>query len=151
METLDSPAYTSCSQTIYDDLSLHLLQILWVDGTRGRAALPGEETEMRDAVARAAGMLLGQLYDRNCRRAFVPTEAFYAPQLSEDLFNAEVQSSLAHGAFLEAKRTRVWQVLRCAPPSQADFAVSHARRARVGHAEVYNHQLRPRLARCETF
>ena len=90
-------------------------QVLWVEQARGRPALRPAAQALRDSVSSAVGRLLGQLYDRNCRREFAPAEAFYAATLSADLFNAEVQQSLARGAFLEAKNTRVWQVLRSAP------------------------------------
>ena len=89
-------------------------QVLWVEQARGRTALRPAAQALRGSVSSAVGRLLGQLYDRNCRREFAPAEAFYAANLSADLFNAEVQQSLARGAFLEAKNTRVWQVLRSA-------------------------------------
>lgn len=38
-----------------------------------------------------AGKLMGQLHDRNCRRAFAPAEAFQADQLPADRFQSEVQ------------------------------------------------------------
>lgn len=83
-----------------------------MEQTRGRPALPQLAEELREAVQGAVGRLLSQLFDRNCRRQFAPTDAFYAPQMGEELFMAEVQGSLARGAFLEAKQTRVWRVLR---------------------------------------
>ena len=83
-----------------------------MEHTRGRSTLPAAAQALREAVGAAVGRLLGQLYDRNCRRQFAPPEAFYAPQLSEALFDAEVQAVLEKGAFLEAQRSRVWLILR---------------------------------------
>lgn len=54
--------------------------------------------------APTAGKLMGQLHDRNCRRAFAPAEAFQADALPAERFQSEVQvraagnGCLRHGA-----------------------------------------------------
>lgn len=88
------------------------LQILWVEQSRGRQAFSAAAENLRRAARAAAGGLLRQLYDRNCRRQFAPAEAFHVAQLSGELFQAEVQRSLKRGEFLEAENQRVWLVLR---------------------------------------
>ncbi len=62
----------------------------------------------------AAGQLYGQLYDRSCRRAFAPTEAFHAPGLVPERFLQEAAASRScTGQHEDAER--VWQVLQHAP------------------------------------
>ena len=44
----------------------------------------------------AAGKLMGQLHDRNCRRPFAPPEAFQADALPADRFQSEIQVRWRH-------------------------------------------------------
>lgn len=46
---------------------------------------------LRRALKEAAGKLMGQLYDRNCRRRFAPTEAFQADALPQERFHIEMR------------------------------------------------------------
>jgi hypothetical protein len=74
---------------------------------------------VRQNLIESAGILLGQLYDRNCRRAFAPDEAFQTEHLPPARFHAEVKAAAATlGGLMEAKHTRVWAILTCAlcPP-----------------------------------
>ena len=74
-----------------------------------------------DAAARrarlkeGAGKLMGQLYDRNCRRAFAPAEAFQADSLPLDRFQAEVQVCV----LLSQRRPAIGQASSAADPLPA--------------------------------
>lgn len=48
----------------------------------------------------APGKLMGQLHDRNCRRAFAPAEAFQADALPADRFQSEMSAATAAGRAL---------------------------------------------------
>ena len=52
---------------------------------------------LRTALKEAAGKLMGQLHDRNCRRAFAPAQAFQADALPPDRFHSEMQASKGGG------------------------------------------------------
>ena len=49
------------------------------------------ELGLLNPLVSAAGKLLGQLYDRNCRRGFAPAAAFQADALPPDRFHSEMQ------------------------------------------------------------
>ena len=71
----------------------------------------------RAALKEAAGKLVAQLYDRNCRRQFVPLEAFQTDSLPPERFQAEMQiAAAASGGLMQATNTRVWGLLRSTPP-----------------------------------
>ncbi|GLC57434.1 hypothetical protein PLESTB_001224100 [Pleodorina starrii] len=99
-----------------------LWQVLWSDGQTDRTAA-GDA--LYAVLARTGGLLYGILYERNCRRAFCPTEAFHATALAPDWFFTEANSSRSH-AGREDGSSRVWQVLRHAP-----YLVPFADRARL--------------------
>jgi len=68
---------------------------------------------LRAALKEAAGKLLSQLYDRNCRRQFVPLEAFQTDSLPPERFRVEMQTAAAAaGGLMQATNTRVWGLLR---------------------------------------
>ena len=68
---------------------------------------------LRGALKESAGKLLTQLYDRNCRRRFAPSEAFQTGNLSPERFHAEMQTAAnAAGGLMQATNTRVWGLLR---------------------------------------
>ncbi len=68
---------------------------------------------LRAALKEAAGKLLSQLYDRNCRRQFVPLEAFQTHSLPPERFRVEMQTAAAAaGGLMQATNTRVWGLLR---------------------------------------
>ena len=68
---------------------------------------------LRAALKEAAGKLLSQLYDRNCRRQFVPLEAFQTDNLPPERFRVEMQTAAAAaGGLMQATNTRVWGLLR---------------------------------------
>ena len=50
------------------------------------------------AWPRCTGKLMGQLHDRNCRRAFAPAEAFQADALPAERFQSEMQVGGGAGA-----------------------------------------------------
>lgn len=75
---------------------------------------------LRAALKEAAGKLLSQLYDRNCRRQFVPLEAFQTDSLPPERFRVEMQTAAAAaGGLMQATNTRVWGLLRSEPSSSA--------------------------------
>ncbi|KAG2447722.1 hypothetical protein HYH02_007182 [Chlamydomonas schloesseri] len=99
-----------------------LWHVLWSDfetehSTAGEA--------LHAVLARAGGQLFGILYERNCRQAFCPTEAFHATALAPDRFLTEASSSRS-SAGREDGTSRVWQVLAAAP-----YLVPFADRARL--------------------
>ena len=70
---------------------------------------------MRAALKEAAGKVLAQLYDRNCRRQFVPPEAFQTDSFPPERFQVEMQTAAAaSGGLMQATNTRVWGLLRWA-------------------------------------
>ncbi|KAK9829627.1 hypothetical protein WJX72_006957 [[Myrmecia] bisecta] len=108
-------------------LKFAIWQALWVES----APLPGgwsaPAAALRAALKEAIGKLLGQLYDRNCRRAFAPADAFHVDSLPPERFHGEMQAALvASGGQTEALRSRVWSLLRHTP-----FLIPFAERARV--------------------
>ena len=91
-----------------------LEQVLWVEKSPGQGSWSPAASKLRADVRDAVGKLLGQLYDRNCHRAFVPTEAFHIDNLPPERFHAEVNAAAAaRGGLMEASHTRVWLILRC--------------------------------------
>jgi hypothetical protein len=60
-------------------------------------------TGLRQALKESAGKLMGQLYDRNCRRVFAPAQAFQADALPPDRFHAEMQASHTRSPFARWK------------------------------------------------
>ena len=74
-------------------------------------AAPGRA--LRAALKEAAGKLLAQLYDRNCRRQFVPLEAFQTDSLPSERFWVELQTTAAFtGGLMQATNSRIWGLLR---------------------------------------
>ena len=75
---------------------------------------------------------MGQLHDRNCRRAFAPPEAFQAQALPAERFQAEIQAGTAAGRQLsEASGGRGWGLLSYAP-----YLVPFRERAKLFQAVV---------------
>ena len=84
------------------------------------------------AAAPSAGKLMGQLHDRNCRRAYAPPEAFQAEALPVERFQAEIQAGTAAGRQLsEAGGGRGWGLLSYAP-----YLVPFRERAKLFQAVV---------------
>lgn len=78
--------------------------------------LPAAARTLRAALKEAAGKLLAQLYDRNCRRHFLPLEAFQTDSLPPERFQMEMQTAAAAaGGLMQATNTRVWGLLRSLP------------------------------------
>ena len=68
---------------------------------------------LRAALKEAAGKLVAQLYDRNSRRQFLPSEAFQTDSLPPERFRVEMQTAAAaSGGLMQATNTRVWGLLR---------------------------------------
>ena len=68
---------------------------------------------LRAALKEAAGKLLGQLYDRNCRQQFVPQAAFQTDSLPPQRFQVEMEAAAAAaGGLMQATNTRIWGLLR---------------------------------------
>jgi hypothetical protein len=63
--------------------------VLWAESQPAQG-WPAPAAQLRGKLKEAAGALLGQLYDRNCRKAFAPAEAFQTEQLPPARFHAEV-------------------------------------------------------------
>ena len=75
--------------------------------------IPAPAKALRTALKEAAGKLLGQLYDRNCRRQFVPPEAFQTDSLPLQRFQVEMEAAAAAaGGLMQATKTRIWGLLR---------------------------------------
>ena len=90
------------------------LQVLWAEPQPAQG-WPPAAAGLRRKLKEAAGTLLGQLHDRNCRRAFAPAEAFQTEHLPPARFHAEVKAAAASvGGLMEARHTRVWALLTCA-------------------------------------
>ncbi|DBB12911.1 TPA: hypothetical protein ACH3X3_005665 [Trebouxia sp. C0006] len=106
-------------------LKFALWQVLWVESPSSPMAAPARA--LRAALKEAAGKLLSQLYDRNCRRQFVPLEAFQTHSLPPERFRVEMQTAAAAaGGLMQATNTRVWGLLRHAP-----FLIAFQERAQV--------------------
>ena len=95
--------------------------------------MPAAARASRAALKAAAGKLLAQLYDRNCRRQFVPAEAFQTDSLPLERFQHELQNAAAaSGGLMQATNTRVWGLLKCVvctlpcivPPASSHSALS---------------------------
>ncbi|DBA78986.1 TPA: hypothetical protein ACH3X1_008854 [Trebouxia sp. C0004] len=95
-------------------LKFALWQVLWVESPSSPMAAPARA--LRAALKEAAGKLLSQLYDRNCRRQFVPPEAFQTDSLPPERFRVEMQTAAAAaGGLMQATNTRVWGLLKSEP------------------------------------
>ncbi|KAL0034411.1 hypothetical protein WJX79_000811 [Trebouxia sp. C0005] len=106
-------------------LKFALWQVLWVESPSSPMTAPSKA--LRAALKEAAGKLLSQLYDRNCRRQFVPLEAFQTDSLPPERFRVEMQTAAAAaGGLMQATNTRVWGLLRHAP-----FLIAFQERAQV--------------------
>lgn len=99
------------------------LQVLWAEsqpapGSVSHSTWTGRAATLRQQLTEAAGSLLGQLYDRNCRREFAPAAAFQTEHLPSARFHSDVKAAAATlGGLMEAKHTRIWAVLTCVCPS----------------------------------
>lgn len=70
-----------------------LMHSVWkpFDSSQTAGGWPPRAAALRSRLKDAAGRLMGQLFDRNCRRAFAPVEAFHADALPADRFQAEIR------------------------------------------------------------
>ncbi|GAB4817517.1 hypothetical protein N2152v2_004563, partial [Parachlorella kessleri] len=81
-------------------LKYALWQALWAETPPSPGGWSEAAAGLRSAFKSGAGKLLGQLYDRNCRRGFAPAEAFQADALPPDRFHSEMQAGTAAGRAL---------------------------------------------------
>ncbi len=87
VEVAPSPGVaTSCVITL-------LMHAMWkpFDCSHTTGGWAPRAAVLRSRLKDAAGRLMGQLFDRNCRRAFAPVEAFHADALPADRFQAEIR------------------------------------------------------------
>lgn len=121
-------------------LKLALWHVLWVEAAPSPGGWPPEAAALRAQLKEAAGQLMGQLHDRNCRHAFAPAQAFQAEALPADRFQSEMQAGAAAGRALGeadagsgggAGAGRAWGLLAHAP-----FLVPFRERARLFQALV---------------
>ncbi|PSC67747.1 E3 ubiquitin-ligase UPL6 [Micractinium conductrix] len=121
-----------------------LWHALWAEAAPSPGGWPPEAAALRAQLKQAAGKLMGQLHDRNCRRSFAPAEAFQADALPADRFVAEVAAAAAAGTALADGASagggaegapggggRAWGLLSYAP-----FLVPFRDRARLFQAVV---------------
>eukprot|EP00798_Chlamydomonas_sp_ICE-L_P015877 gene15877-22007_t len=91
-----------------------LWQLLWMSADRGPNA--DSNRTLFQGFTSTCGQLYSQLYGRNCRQAFAPTEAFHAPGLVPERFLKEAAASRSSASeFQDRDRERVWKVLKLAP------------------------------------
>ncbi|KAL4436604.1 hypothetical protein ABPG75_003743 [Micractinium tetrahymenae] len=81
-------------------LKLALWHVLWVEAAPSPGGWPPEAAALRAQLKEAAGKFMGQLHDRNCRRAFAPAEAFQADALPAERFQSEMSAATAAGRAL---------------------------------------------------
>lgn len=94
------------------------MQVLWVETVPAPGGWTGKAGALRAKLKESVGTLLGQLYNRNCRREFAPPQAFQAEDLPPTRFHTEVNVAAASvGGLMEAKHTRVWSILTCVLPT----------------------------------
>lgn len=91
-----------------------------------------EDLELPSRINRSVGSLMAQLHQRNGRRPFAPSEAFYADGLPAERFFAEISSGVLAGRDAnDPGSSRAWTLLAHAP-----FLVPFFERARVFHRLV---------------
>lgn len=90
------------------------MQVLWVETVPAPNGWTGRAGALRAKLKEAVGVLLGQLYNRNCTREFAPPQAFQTEDLPPARFHSEVKTAAASfGGLMEARHTRVWSILTC--------------------------------------
>ncbi|KAL4444560.1 hypothetical protein ABPG77_002377 [Micractinium sp. CCAP 211/92] len=81
-------------------LKMALWHALWVEAAPSPGGWPPEAAALRAELKEAAGKLMGQLHDLNCRRPFAPAEAFQADALPTERFQSEMSAATAAGRAL---------------------------------------------------
>ena len=115
---LQDAGHATCCTPILLTHASDALRSITVVAIAGPMTAPAKA--LRAALKEAAGKLLSQLYDRNCRRQFVPLEAFQTDSLPPERFRVEMQTAAAAaGGVMQATNTRVWGLLRSVPSSLA--------------------------------
>ncbi|PRW45057.1 E3 ubiquitin- ligase UPL6 [Chlorella sorokiniana] len=121
-------------------LKMALWHALWAEAPPAPGGWSPEAAALRSQLKEAAGKLMGQLHDRNCRRAFAPAEAFQADALPAERFQSEVQAATAAGRGLDEEGAgRAWGLLAHAP-----YLVPFRERAKLFQAVVAQERTRYR-------